>query len=356
MAKKEKEIEAGKVRLLMILDLLMETDENHPLRQNEICQKLQIKEIEADRKTVSRDILALKNYYEDYCDTGYNIVLSSENGNRGYYMSGRRFEDWEIKVLIDAVWQAGFLTEERSKKLSENLMTLTGEKSKEILMKLIPQTVVPEKYFIKTKNEEVEKNIEMLMLAISKGQKVKFQYVHTDINLKRHIHDDGKEYLINPYSLKWRDNRYYLICNYDKYDGPAFYRLDRIINLRITDEPVKPAEAVFGENPTWQIEKFVEKSLHNFVAERKNSTAVTLSVKPDMVDDLVDYFGEDILFRGKGAGDEYEYRVKVNEGDGLYFWLLQYGENVTVVSPLRIRDELLKRIDQIRSKYSKERC
>ena len=39
-----------------------------------------------------------------------------------------------------------------------------------------------------------------------------------------------------------KEGKYYLICNYDKYDDISNYRLDRITELKILDEPAKPFE------------------------------------------------------------------------------------------------------------------
>lgn len=39
-----------------------------------------------------------------------------------------------------------------------------------------------------------------------------------------------------------KEGKYYLICNYDKYDDISNYRLHRITELKILDEPTKPFE------------------------------------------------------------------------------------------------------------------
>jgi hypothetical protein len=61
--------------------------------------------IAAERKSICRDINILKD------DAGYDIALSEDN-KQGYYMVSRDFEDWELKILIDAIWGAKFLTYE----------------------------------------------------------------------------------------------------------------------------------------------------------------------------------------------------------------------------------------------------
>ncbi|WP_303871908.1 YafY family protein [Acetobacterium wieringae] len=331
-----------KLKLLKILDILKETDENHPLTSNQICEKLKLAGLEASRKAVCSDINILKEYYNNESDEGYEIMLSEDN-RKGYYMNSRSFEDWELKVLIDAVWQAKFLTELKSKSLSDRLRMLASAESKKVL-----QTVISVKSHVKSSKVTVAEHIDMLMIAIRKGRKVKFQYEYTDTNLERHSRYDGKEYLINPYALKWKGDCYYLICNYDKYNNLAHYRLDRIANLCITDMPVKPAKEVVGDNPSLKIEEYISKSMYNYGGEK---IRLVLNVKAYMVDVLIDNFGEDLVFKQIGTEDNYEVHVSVNEEDGLYFWLLQHGSNLKVVSPERVRDKLLVYVQDIKELY-----
>lgn len=76
---------------------------------------------------------------------------------------------------------------------------------------------------------------------------------------------------------------------------------------------------------------------------------LTLQVKDYMVDDLVDYFGTDLYFHA--VGDEYQVTVDVMDGDGLYYWLLQYEKNVKVISPLSVRDHLIEKAVGILNLY-----
>lgn len=54
------------------------------------------------------------------------------------------------------------------------------------------------------------------------------------------------EYVFTPYQIATKEEKYYITCNYDKYDDISNYRLDRIRELKILDEPAKPFEALRG--------------------------------------------------------------------------------------------------------------
>ena len=93
-------------------------------------------------------------------------------------------------------------------------------------------------------NKQLFLNIEMLDEAISKGRKVRFHYTEYGLDKKLHLRarPDGspREYVISPYQMAAQEGKYYLICNYDKYDDISNYRVDRIKDLEILDEPAKP--------------------------------------------------------------------------------------------------------------------
>lgn len=123
-------MEATKIKLLRILDILRETDEEHPITANNIIKELRLYGLQAERKSVLRDIAALQDY-------GYDILLHPDN-KRGYYMTSREFEDWELKFLMDDALNAGFLTTENGKKLADKLCSLSSKNGQKALRAATP--------------------------------------------------------------------------------------------------------------------------------------------------------------------------------------------------------------------------
>ena len=46
--------------------------------------------------------------------------------------------------------------------------------------------------------------------------------------------------------------------------------------------------------------------------------------------------------------------MDVNEGEGLYFWLLQYEKNIKVIAPVHVKIKLIEKIKGILEMYDKE--
>ena len=100
-----------KKRMLLILELLYKTtDESHPVSTVEIMDYLAGKGFQIDRKTLRSDLRLL-------ISMGYDIVVVKSSPNK-YYWGERTFEIPELKMLLDAVSSARFISETKSKRLT----------------------------------------------------------------------------------------------------------------------------------------------------------------------------------------------------------------------------------------------
>ena len=78
---------------------------------------------------------------------------------------------------------------------------------------------------------------------------------------------------------------------------------------------------------------------------------VTLKTTPNMMDVLVDWFGKDFKIL-KSTEDDLEIMVRSNE-NAIFYWALQYGPYVEVLSPPKLREDLAKEIRKMNEKYDK---
>ena len=116
-----------KIKLLKLMELLrQETDEQHPMAATVVCQKLNDMEVACDRRTLTRDIQALNEY-------GYEVMTTMLSHEKAYYVEDRSFSVPELKILIDAVHAASFVTEKKTAELIQKIANLGGSHSAEIL-------------------------------------------------------------------------------------------------------------------------------------------------------------------------------------------------------------------------------
>ena len=109
-----------KLRLLYIIDILSKkSDEEHPMSATQIMEYLlNDYGIECERKTIYDCIDCLNEY-------GYEIIKSQSP--RGYFMTPYYFEPAELRLLIDAVQSADFISAKKTKSLIKKFSSFASE-------------------------------------------------------------------------------------------------------------------------------------------------------------------------------------------------------------------------------------
>lgn len=114
-------------KLLYLMKILHDkTDEQNPLAMKEIIEELKRYGITVERKTIYTDFEILKKFGLDIKTAGINKATS-------YYLANRKFEVDELKLLIDAIQSADFITDEKSEELITKLFLLTSVEQTRII-------------------------------------------------------------------------------------------------------------------------------------------------------------------------------------------------------------------------------
>lgn len=120
MAENERRGEHQKQKLLYLAKLFTEeTDTQHALGMAEIIDKLAVCGVNADRKTLYLDFQELRDF-------GMEIEAVKAGRNTLYRLASRRFELPELKLLVDSVQSAKFITDKKSKELIAKLESLVS--------------------------------------------------------------------------------------------------------------------------------------------------------------------------------------------------------------------------------------
>ena len=154
----------NRIRMLRILELLRtETDQDHPITIVEIVKLLNERwNLDCYRITVQKDIASL-------IDAGYPIEVIRSTQNR-YHMTEQLFELPELKLLIDAVESGKFITEKKSRELTEKLTTLAIRSDRESLKRNIS---ISDR--VKTGNEQLYYIMDVLNEGESAEQRIIFR-------------------------------------------------------------------------------------------------------------------------------------------------------------------------------------
>lgn len=341
-----------KLLIMNILDILKKyTDENHRLSQKEIVEILDNEyDMKTDRKSVKRNLMNLIEFGYDIEYSESLRIYKNKQGNEieslilsDFYLN-RDFNNSELRLLIDSVLFSKHIPYSQCKELVEKLERLSNVyfKSKVNHICNLPD--------YQPSNNQIFYTIEILDEAISKGLQVSFTYNHYDIDKKHHPNKnkDGveREYIINPYQIVATNGRYYLVCNYDKYDDVSHYRLDRITNIKLLDTTVKPKTKVKGLEYGINLPKHLAEHLYMFAGE---SIVVKFIAKRYILNDVIDWFGKHIKF-SDATDEEVTVTVTVNP-IAMKMWALKYSRHVKVISPQSFVDEIKADIDFAKKNY-----
>lgn len=218
-----------KEKLLVLLEILRtESDETHPLVVPRLIEKLQARGIAAERKSIYDDLDTLRR-------KGYDIVL---HRGKGYYLGEREFQLAELKLLVDAVQSSRFITAKKSNELIEKLERQTSIYGAQTLQR---QVFVAGR--VKSMNESVYYNIDAIHKAIGENRQITFRYFDYDQNLKKVFRHNGKRYRVSPYALLRSDENYYLTAYDSRAEQIKHYRVDKMVEINVTDRRRDGAEA-----------------------------------------------------------------------------------------------------------------
>ena len=328
--------------VLYILKILKEyTDEDHRLSQEEIREKLeQDYEMTVDRKSIKRN---LENLKAEGCEINSTTNKrgsgkKQNETNTDYYIESD-FDDSELRFLIDGLIFSKYIPSNQCEDLVNKLKKLTSKYFNPRIEFI--QSLKDDKKM----NKEIFYTIGVLDDAIREKKKVKFNYCSYDIDKKLKPKKDvktgkNKEHIVNPYYIIATQGRYYLLCKYDKYEDTAHLRIDRIQNIEIL------GEAIDQKASKPDLPKHMVEHLYMMSGE---SGLVRFDFKKEILNDVIDWFGTDIILQEKKEG-VVNAQVTVNY-ESMKFWAMQYGENVTVLSPKSLVDKIKNSIKAISKNY-----
>ena len=326
-----------KLKLLYLIEILKsETDEDHPLSATEICDRLNAKGITAERKAIYDDVQKL-------IDFGYDII-KTRIPKSGFFLASREFEIPEIYLLTDAVRTAKFIS---PKKTRELVSKLDGMLSHYQAKKREKGIYVDNSG--KCANEEIYYTIDAIGNAIQNRKKISLNYGTRSLNANREIVTEYKKRIVSPYAMTWQDDHYYLICNYEKYENLMHLRIDRMKAVNVLEENIRPFTQVSEYVDCFDVADYTQKLFGMYVGDQAD---VVLKCSKKVIEQIADRFSKDIFIRNV-TDTHFTITVKAAVSDALVTWIMNYGDNIEVLSPDNLKEMIVERANNIIELYTK---
>ncbi len=329
---REEGYEPKKLAPLRILEILERySDCRHPMTQQEIADRLDRDYgIVLERKAVARNLRLLD-------DAGFE--LGSDDGRRGVYLAARRFEEGELRMLIDSVVFSRHIPQNYINELVEKLRSC-GSRYFGRTCRLVQSADM----LYRSQTKDIFYLIELLDDAMANERQVRF--VYNEYGADKQLHPLWQQPRnVNPYRLVASNDHYFLVANIDDYDNLANFRLDKITQIAYTDRPRKNIR----ETASGAIRIGAYLTAHPFMLTGE-PVHVVARIARDRIELAIDAFGDN--FTLTDGGEELTLSVSVSEEDA-YVWALQNGDVVEILEPQSLRDRIRMAVGKMRRKYLK---
>lgn len=323
-----------KLKLIYLMKILLErTDETHSITMPEIIDALAAYGISAERKSIYNDIENLRLY-------GLDVIGTQEDRTYHYYIGNKQFELAELKLLVDSVQSAKFIT---AKKSNELIKKIEGLASKYEASQLQRQVFVAGR--VKTMNESIYYNVDRIHTAIAENSRITFQYFQWNVDKKMELRHDGALYEVSPWSLLRDDENYYLIA-YDSVEGIIkHFRVDKMLYINSTGEMREGKQAF----KSFDMAAYGRKMFGMYGGKEE---WVHIECDNSFAGVMIDRFGKDVSMIPL---DDKRFVVNVEVAVSRQFlsWIIGLGEGVTLTGPESVVTMMNEEIDRLVKQYKK---
>ena len=322
-----------KLKILYLAKILLEnTDANHDITLQEIIDKLALCNVTAERKSLYDDIAQLDNF-------GIKIKKTQYGKTYHYQVINRDFELAELKLLVDSVASAKFITEKKSNELIKKIERLASKQDASMLQR---QVYVSGR--VKAMNNDVMANVDAIHKAISKNLKISFQYFQWNVKKEPEIKKGGARYVISPWGLSWDDENYYLVGYDSEADMIKHYRVDKMLHIKVE---TKRRE---GRNKFREIDMaaYAKKMFNMYDGEEQN---VEILCDNSLAGVMIDRFGKDVRML-KVDDEHFRVLVKVAASKHFIHWIMALGEGAKIIGPESLVKEVQDEIRRLAEQYN----
>lgn len=321
-----------KLKLIYLMKILLElTDETHSITMTEIIDALSAHGISAERKSIYNDIECLRLY-------GMDIIGTQEDRTYYYHVGSRQFELAELKLLVDSVQSAKFITVKKSNELIKKIEALA---SKYEASQLHRQVFVAGR--VKTMNESIYYNVDRIHTAIGENSKITFQYFQWNASKEMELRHDGALYEVSPWSLSWDDENYYLVAYDSKEEIIKHFRVDKMLSINSTGARREGRQAF----KSCDMAAYSRKVFGMYAGKEER---VRIECDNSFAGIMIDRFGKDVAMVRL---DDSRFVVSVTVAVSRQFlaWVIGLGEGVRIVGPDSVVDMMNEEIDRLVRQY-----
>lgn len=191
-------------RLILLRDYIhTNASPTHAVKASEMLEYLKSKGICIEIKTLYADLDMLGTCFRD-------VKIRYDGRQKGYLLDEPPLSSYDLRLIVNSVQAAQFITQEEANKLTDKMIGLADEYTKKLLDR---RTLVANR--ARTMNDRLMKDLDTIYGAIAQNKKISFKYFEYTLTsrgkAKRYHNLDGSKTIkASPYTVAWVNDRFWL--------------------------------------------------------------------------------------------------------------------------------------------------
>ena len=323
-----------RLKLYLVMHILLKkSDENEPISADKIADLLQVYGIEAERRSIYKDIEDINKAYvmlRDNCSIDDAEQRIAKNNNKrnlmiirtqnGFYVNNaaRQFQLSDIRLIAECIYASKFIPQESAERLANSILENFSESQSR---KIKHDAIVVDR--VKTLNKTVLENISIIRDAMVKRK---------------------TKYIVSPYYLIINDGNYYLLSYDNLKKDVRTYRVDRMNDIARTGKQREGLEQIRALD----IQNYTQRVFSMYGGQK---TSVKLRFENSLLDTVIDRFGTRNAIYVKLDAEHFMVACEVEISPQFYGWLCGFGQRVRIVAPELVKEDYIKYIEDISFSY-----
>ena len=325
-------ISQGERRFALYQYLIKNTSYDQVVSKKELKEHLKNNyDVDITDPTFYEDIKALQG--EVY---GLEIIFdpTKNKGAGGYYVDNPPFEAQDIRLLIDCIQSAKFITQKKADELSSKVKSLSSSRQSSSLER--PSFVMNR---VRTMEDSSMNLADTIYEAIAANAQVEFRYYHRTPNKQnpKKYTKDGDKTCVSPFALVWENGNYYLYAYLSDSSSFRTFRVDRMDKIRICYERDREGIKEYREKDV--VHKAVK--VFNMFRNPKKEYDVSFICHNTITDAVIDEFGSDIMLIPKDE-NHFSFKANIELSPPFFAWVSTFGKKIQITSPSAAISEFKK--------------
>lgn len=318
-------VKHGKViRILTIYSRLVEGE---IVNKKEMGEKFNVTE-----KTIQRDLEDIRAYFsENIEELGLKNIVYRRH-QKGYLLENSEdvLTKEGILVILKILLESRAFCKRELEHLTNSILKQTNTNQRKNIKDIIGNELL--NYAPLQHKELLLSKIWELSELIRNSEKIEITYIKMDGNEVKRI--------IKPVSIIFSEYYFYLIAYFNDFESPTIFRIDKIKEYKMIGEKFR----IYNKE-RFEDGEFRKRIQFMYAGKLKK---IKFEFTGPSIEAVLDRLPTAQII--DHSNDKYIVEAEVY-GKGIIMWILSQGENIKVISPKVIVDEIVSELNKMRQNY-----